>query len=114
MVGEVEEERVESYNVPFFAPSMEELEGVVRDEGSFEMDRSELFEIGRDDSDSVRDGGSMAMAVRAIQEPMIRHHFGQGTVDRLFQVYGEMLDEEMARAEIKVPSLAVVLIRKSN
>ncbi|XP_058092024.1 probable methyltransferase TCM_000336 [Magnolia sinica] len=111
--GEVEEESVDSYNVPFYAPSMEEIEGLVHADGSFRIDRLEMFEIGRDDSNSMQDGGSMAMAVRAIQEPMIRHHFSEGIVDGLFQQYAEMLDAEMAKREIKVPSLVVVL-RKSK
>ncbi|XP_077253507.1 putative methyltransferase TCM_000336 [Tasmannia lanceolata] len=112
-LGEVEQDEVDSYNVHFYAPCMEEIKGIVQREGSFTIECLEIFEIGRNDTNGVRDGKSMAMAVRAIQESLIRHHFGERIIDRLFERYGEILDKELAKEEIKVASLIVVL-RKSS
>lgn len=68
-----------------------------------------MFEIEKEDRDGVSYGTAVAMAVRAIQESMICHHFGERVLDNLFYNYGRMLDEEMAKEEIKPVSFALVL-----
>ena len=111
--GEVEQEKVDTYDVHFYAPSMDEVKRVVQMEGSFSLDCLEMFEIGGDGRTSVgRNGRATAKAIRAIQESMILHHFGEGIIDGLFEQYAEILDVELAKEEIKVPNLLVVL-RKS-
>ncbi|XXG64851.1 hypothetical protein AAC387_Pa05g2695 [Persea americana] len=108
--GEVEQEKVNTYDVHFYAPSMDEVKRVVQMEGSFSLDCLEMFEIGGDGRTSVgRNGRATAKAIRAIQESMILHHFGEGIIDGLFEQYAEILDVELAKEEIKVPNLLVVL-----
>ncbi|XP_041017316.1 probable methyltransferase TCM_000336 [Juglans microcarpa x Juglans regia] len=108
--GEVDKEKLDSYEVHFYAPSKNEIEDEVRKEGSFKVDRIEMFEIERDhDKDGRSYGTAIAMTVRAIQESMICHHFGEGILDNLFEIYGRMVDEEMAVEEIRPITFAVVL-----
>lgn len=108
--GEVEKEKLDSYDVHFYAPSKKEIEEHVRKEGSFGLDRLEMFEV---ESDTKLNGGShgtaVAMTVRAIQESMICHHFGERILDHLFDIYGRMVDEEMAKEEIRPITFALVL-----
>ncbi|XP_068642124.1 probable methyltransferase TCM_000336 [Aristolochia californica] len=110
-LGELEEEKVESYKTHFYAPSIDEIEEMVQMEGLFAIDRLDTFEMGTnyDDDGVMDDGKSMAAAVRAIQETLITHHFGGGILDRLFETYAELLDEEMAKEEIKASALLLVL-----
>uniref|UniRef100_A0A2N9GQF4 Uncharacterized protein n=1 Tax=Fagus sylvatica TaxID=28930 RepID=A0A2N9GQF4_FAGSY len=108
--GEVEEEKLDSYDVHFYAPSMNEIEDEVRKEGSFGFDRLEMFEIERtEDKDGESYGTAVAMTVRAIQESMICLHFGEKILDNLFDNYGRMVDEEMAKEDIKPVTFAIVL-----
>ena len=107
--GEVDEEKLDSYDAHFYAPSKNEIEDEVRKEGSFGLDQVEMFEIEREDKDGVSYGTAVAMAVRAIQESMICQHFGERVLDNLFYNYGRMLDEEMTKEEIKPVSFALVL-----
>jgi hypothetical protein len=107
--GEVEKEKLDSYDVHFYAPSKNEIEDEVRKEGSFGLDRLEMFEIERDEKDGENYGKAVARTVRAIQESMISHHFGEGILDSLFDNYGRMVDEEMAKEEIKPLTFAIVL-----
>lgn len=102
---------MDSYNVHFYASCMEEIQAIVEREGSFAIDEIGLFEMGEAEEPGLKDGRSMAMAVRAIQESLIVHHFGKHIVDRLFQVYAELLDQELALHEIKVIRLVAVLAR---
>ena len=59
-------------------------------------------------------GFAVAMTVRAAQEVMLRHHFGlevDGVLDTLFEIYGNMVDEEMAKEEIE-PFTFLLVLRK--
>lgn len=108
--GETEQEKLDSYEVNFYAASRGEIEDEVRKNGCFELERMEIFEIERDGISGGSYGGAVAMAVRAIQESMILNHFGEGVdLDDLFDIYGRIVDEEMAKEEIKPITFVVVL-----
>ncbi|GMN29381.1 hypothetical protein TIFTF001_002411 [Ficus carica] len=109
--GTVEKEKLDSYDVHFYAPSKEEIEDEVRQEGSFVLDRFEMFEIDKDENGNGSHGTRVALTVRAIQECMIIQHFGEGILDSLFEIYGRMIDEEMSKEEIK-PFTFLVVLRK--
>jgi len=109
--GEIEEEKLDSYDVHFYVPYKDELEDEVWREGSFIMERFEMFEYEKDVGDRMSYGTAVSMTVRAIQESMICHHFGEGIVDRLFEIYGRLIDEEMAKEEIR-PITFLSVLRK--
>ncbi|XP_015889992.3 probable methyltransferase TCM_000336 [Ziziphus jujuba] len=110
--GKVEGEKVDSYEVHFYAPSKEEIEEVVKREGSFEVDRLEMLKIDKDEDEDYKlesHGTKVARAVRSVQESLICHHFGEGILDSLFEIYGRMIDEEMNKEEIRPITLVLVL-----
>ncbi|KAI5319613.1 hypothetical protein L3X38_039321 [Prunus dulcis] len=108
--GEVEEEKLDSYDVHFYAPSRDEIEDEVRKEGSFELDRLEVLELDqRGDKDNESYGTSCARTVRAIQESMIAKHFGEKLLDSLFETYGRLIDEESAKGDINPISFGIAL-----
>ncbi|KAG6415700.1 hypothetical protein SASPL_123114 [Salvia splendens] len=106
--GKIEKEMVESYDVHFYEPCKQEIEDIVRKEGSFELER---FEIVEKEIDSSFSGVVMAKAVRAVQQSMISHHFGEGIMDELFDEYAKLLDKEIATNNYKVIHIAVVLTK---
>ncbi|XP_056169769.1 probable methyltransferase TCM_000336 [Syzygium oleosum] len=109
--GEVEEEKLDSYDVHFYAPSEDEMEREIEREGLFRLDRFETFELERDERDGVSYGTAVATTVRAIQESMISHHFGEGILDCLFENYARILDEEAAREEIRPVTFLLALTK---
>ncbi|XP_066314854.1 probable methyltransferase TCM_000336 [Miscanthus floridulus] len=110
--GLVEQEKVDAYNVPFYAPSIHEVEEEVRREGSFRLDHVQTYEINLSSSgDAKEDGRTVSMAIRAIQESMLSHHFGPDIVDALFHRYTELVTESMEREDVKSVQIGVVLTR---
>ncbi|KAI3665440.1 hypothetical protein L6452_44067 [Arctium lappa] len=107
--GEVTQEKVDEYDTHFYAPSRNELEEEVKKETSFEIDRFEMFEIERNSKASMSHGIAVASTVRAIQESMISHHFGEEILDSLFENYGRLVDEEMIIEDIRPVSFIIVL-----
>ncbi|XP_076934794.1 putative methyltransferase TCM_000336 [Bidens hawaiensis] len=107
--GEVKQEKVDEYDAHFYAPSRNELENEVKKEGSFKLERFEMFEIERYLGPYMSHGTTVARTIRAIQESMISQHFGEDILDKLFEDYGNLIDEEMGIEDIKPISFIVVL-----
>ncbi|KAF3528010.1 hypothetical protein DY000_02036431 [Brassica cretica] len=112
--GETEEEKLNSYEMHFYAPSAAEIEDEVKEEGSFELEKLEMLEVDKEkgDEDGVSYGKTAAKTVRAVQESMLALHFGEEILDKLFDTYGRMVDEELAKEDIRPITFVVVLKRK--
>lgn len=110
--GEIGEEEAELYNVPFYSPSLKEIEDEVLREGSFAVEYLDIFKDKIGGGDAKKEGMALAMAVRAVQESMLCHHIGREATDRLFHIYGELLGEVMEKEEIMAVYAAVVLRRR--
>ncbi|KAJ6740045.1 S-ADENOSYL-L-METHIONINE:CARBOXYL METHYLTRANSFERASE FAMILY PROTEIN [Salix purpurea] len=110
--GEIKREDIDSYDVHFYAPTKDEMEAEIRREGSFEVERLEMLETEKElYKVSENYGTEVAMTVRAIQESMLSHHFGEGILDTLFEIYGRMVEEEMLKEEMN-PITFVLVLRK--
>ncbi|KAJ4898839.1 S-adenosyl-L-methionine-dependent methyltransferases superfamily protein [Raphanus sativus] len=112
--GETEEEKLDSYEMHFYAPSAAEIEGEVNKEGSFELVKLEMLEVDKEkgNEDGISYGKAAAKTVRAVQESMLSLHFGDEILDKLFDTYGRMVDEELAKEDIRPITFFVVLRRK--
>ncbi|KAJ8764534.1 hypothetical protein K2173_006274 [Erythroxylum novogranatense] len=110
--GEIEKEKLDSYDVHFYAPSKEEIEAEVRKDGSFQLDRLVMFGVERERKEANNGesyGTAVAATVRAIQESMLSNHFGERILEPLFEIYGRMVDQEMDKEEIKPTNFLLVL-----
>uniref|UniRef100_A0A7N1A3Z7 Jasmonate O-methyltransferase n=1 Tax=Kalanchoe fedtschenkoi TaxID=63787 RepID=A0A7N1A3Z7_KALFE len=99
--GLIDEEKVDTFNAPYYAPCLEEVQLVVEKEGSFTISRVEVLEVYWDktnykassssrspttpkpdhQSDTLRSeklavGQQVAKAHRAVVESMFHSHFG--------------------------------------
>ncbi|CAF2133314.1 hypothetical protein HID58_013307 [Brassica napus] len=112
--GETEEEKLDSYEMHFYAPSAAEIEDEVNKEGSFELVKLEMLEVDKEkgNEDGISYGKAAAKTVRAVQESMLSLHFGEEILDKLFDTYGRMVDEELAKEDIRPITFVVVLRRK--
>jgi hypothetical protein len=99
----------------FYAPSADEIEGEVDKEGSFELERLEMLEVKKDKGNTEGDisyGKAVAKTVRAVQESMLVQHFGEKILDKLFDTYCRMVDDELAKEDIRPITFVVVLRKK--
>eukprot|EP00253_Pinus_taeda_P012539 PITA_12539 len=125
--GLIEEEKVDSFNLPMYAPCPEEVSGEVTREGSFEIRRLELIrrserfsqqmEAITGSSASQKDayGRKLAKQLRAVTESLIKYHFGEEIVDALFDRLGERVGQRLSERkdhENKGAHLVIVLERK--
>jgi len=111
--GLVEQGKVDSYDVPFYPPCIREIEEEVRKEGSFALDYAGTFEYQLNPAGSGATAAArmVSMAIRAIQESMLNHHFGPAIIDPLFAKYAELIAEVMERQDAKGMQLGLVLLK---
>ncbi|KAL0790882.1 hypothetical protein Bca101_007128 [Brassica carinata] len=101
-MGETEEEKLDSYETQFYAASAAEIEGEVNNEGSFELEKLEIMEVEKkDNEDGMSSSELAAKTIRAVQESMLAPHFGEEILNKLFDTYGRMFDEELAKEDIR-------------
>lgn len=119
--GHVEEEKVDSFNAPYYAPCAEELRLEVQKEGSFIINRLEAFEIDWDGGgedihttfSSPSRGQRVAKTIRAVVESMLESHFGRDIMDELFKRYGEIVDDYLSKTRTKYINLVISMVRKN-
>lgn len=85
----IEREQRDSFNIPVYAPSLQEFHDVVRANGSFEIDRLELVRggsplvVGRPD-DPAEVGRAMANSCKAVAGVLVDAHIGERLGAELF------------------------------
>ncbi|KAL4582785.1 hypothetical protein LXL04_007344 [Taraxacum kok-saghyz] len=117
--GLLEKEMIDSFNIPYYAPTPKEVEHEVANEGSFVVDGFEAFEIDWDVGDSSTiikesSGHRMAKTMRAGLEPMFGSHFhlGPELMDELFRRFAIIIDDCFSKRRHKFPNLVFSLIKK--
>ncbi|KAL3348624.1 hypothetical protein AABB24_022010, partial [Solanum stoloniferum] len=70
--GLIEEEKVNSFNVPLYCPSPAEIKYIVEKEGSFTIDLLKTLEHQMDSCE----GYNEAQSVGAFAQPLLVRHFG--------------------------------------
>ncbi|XP_039119009.1 salicylate carboxymethyltransferase-like [Dioscorea cayenensis subsp. rotundata] len=89
-LGLLEEEKVNTFNMPLYAASQEEVQQVIQSEGSFHIEQMQILESNWDpfdDSDddqvfhNVKSRHNVAKCMRAVYEPLLVGYFGQQAID---------------------------------
>ncbi|MED6204225.1 hypothetical protein PIB30_007341 [Stylosanthes scabra] len=119
--GLVEEEKVDSFDAPYYAPCIEEIKWVLQKEGSFILESYEAYEIDWDGgcefhSDSFKVlscGERVSRTIRAVVESMLESHFGIGShiMDELFLRYGQLVDHHLKNNRTKYINLVLSLVK---
>ena len=96
--GLINEEKLDSFNVPYYIASQEELQELVDKEGSF---TTEFI-----DTIVVELGGMWSRPeyrtrnIRAYTEPIISHHFGEEVMDKLYDKVKDILAEDSKQGNL--------------
>lgn len=116
--GHVEEEKLNSFNLPFYSPSVDEVKVVIRQSELFFINHIDLFESNWDPHDdldgdlvldSIQSGVNVAKSIRAVAEPLIAHHFGKYILDDLFEIYARIVAKHLEKVKTKYPVIVLSL-----
>nr|UMB49603.1 salicylic acid methyltransferase [Ipomoea alba] len=120
--GLVEEEKLNSFNVPMYTPSLAEVKSLVEKDGSFTINSLEAFQVhwtgneSDDDDENIisdkKNGGyNVARCMRAVTEPTLVSHFGEGIIEDVFPKYRKMIADSMSREKTEFTNVTVSLVK---
>ncbi|KAJ4717088.1 Carboxyl methyltransferase [Melia azedarach] len=120
--GLIEEAEVDSFNLPYYTPYENEVREIVLKQGSFHLDKLEIFGVNWDPSGDVSNkrcvfnkyssGQNVANCIRAVAEPMLANHFGDFIIDPLFAKYATHVAEHLAVEKTKHVNIVISLTKK--
>lgn len=116
--GIISESKVDSFNLPMYSATLEEMKELIQRNGSFNVEKMELTMANGESqlqSYSSSTGRILQMQLRAGMEEMISTHFGAEIIDELFDRYAMKVENFFHRlqsSERKGALLFIVLIRK--
>jgi len=117
----VQEEKLDAFNLPFYGPSVDEVNAVVRKSELFDINSAKLFESNwdpYDDSedhivqDSLQSGQNVAKSIRAIMGPLFASHFGVAVLDELFREYTRNVAKHLEREKTMYSVIVLSLQRR--
>ncbi|ESW28066.1 hypothetical protein PHAVU_003G256000 [Phaseolus vulgaris] len=115
--GIIKEEELDSFNIPQYTPSPSELKLEVLKEGSFAIDRLEVFGVNwnpLERSESVSESGyNLAQCMRSVAEPMLVSHFGEDIIEEVFSRFHKILAHRMSEEKTEFSNITVMLTRKA-
>ncbi|OAY60783.1 S-adenosyl-L-methionine:benzoic acid/salicylic acid carboxyl methyltransferase 2 [Manihot esculenta] len=119
--GIIEEEKLDSFNIPNYTPSPFEVRSEIEKVGSFSIDRLEVSEVNWDVyhnecnlSDAYEDGGyNVAMCIRAVAEPLLVGHFGfsESIVEDIFYRFKKVVTDHMAKEKTEFVHVTVAMTK---
>ncbi|KAI3853240.1 hypothetical protein MKX03_015721 [Papaver bracteatum] len=101
--GKIEEEILDSFNMPLYVPSPSEVKSIILTEGSFTINRLETFEV------TLGEAGTLNF-MRPISESLMVSHFGEEIIEELYERYREIVAPLLSREEsAKTKHLSIVI-----
>ncbi|CAN6248214.1 unnamed protein product [Urochloa humidicola] len=119
--GLVEKDKLISFNLPFYAPSVDEVTTLIKDSELFDIESIRVSEANWDweddsDNDTVDDcahsGKNIAKAMRAVIGPLIIDHFGSAILDELFMSYASIVSKYLEKGKAKNTVIMVSLQKR--
>ncbi|GMI86237.1 hypothetical protein like AT5G04370 [Hibiscus trionum] len=117
--GLVQESDVDSFNLPYYTPCKEEMREIIKKEGSFNLDKMEVFEVNWDFEDNDynenyvfeknKSGQNFAKIIRAATESILNNHFGEIVINDLFTRYALHVGEHLSRERTKYTIFVVLM-----
>ncbi|KAG0466272.1 hypothetical protein HPP92_017852 [Vanilla planifolia] len=117
--GVIQAEKLNAFKLPYYTPLMEEVKAILEMEGSLSIEKFHTFESNWDPLDEsnedfvldeVSSGKNVATSIRAVAEPLLSNHFGDGIIDDLFSRYAKNVARHMLKGKPKY--LVFVLLLK--
>ncbi|KAG5008239.1 hypothetical protein JHK82_026170 [Glycine max] len=119
--GLIEEEKLDSFNIPVYEPTLEEIRHAIQEEGSFVVQRLEILILPLDEG--LNEGGDdsflagnikaelIAKHMRAILEPLLSTKFGAEVINELFIRYEKKTMQLMEVEKLECGNLMISMIK---
>ncbi|CAK9135737.1 IpCS1 [Ilex paraguariensis] len=115
--GLVDEEKLDSFNVPYYTPLQEEVQDIVDKEGSFaveHLETSTLAIVDNQESDTRAKGEELAKNIRCFTESIISYQFGKEITEKVYHKLTQIVVKDLANRSPTSTAVVVVLSRTTG
>ncbi|XP_027357026.1 3,7-dimethylxanthine N-methyltransferase-like [Abrus precatorius] len=119
----IEQAKLDSFNIPSYCPTPEEIRQTIEEEGSFDIQRLETIRtdwvkninVNVDDSLCDEDTRAEAVAkyIRAVAEPILKSEFGEVIMDELFRRFKNKIVQLYGVEKLELPNLVMHITKRS-
>ncbi|BAH93477.1 probable jasmonic acid carboxyl methyltransferase 1 isoform X1 [Oryza sativa Japonica Group] len=111
--GVISKEKFDTFHIPIYAPMENELNGIIEDEGSFQINKAMAHDTFLATDGVLASPNTIAAMVRAVFEPAIVQHFGfsAGIMDDFASVVERLSTTSAVEAEFPLACLCFSLTR---
>ncbi|KAL5557341.1 hypothetical protein UlMin_039577 [Ulmus minor] len=123
--GLIEEEKMDSFNIPQYTPSPSEIRFELLKEGSFIINQLVVSQVkwtdanyetntndDHDHFDGDDDGYSVAKCMRAVAEPLLVSHFGEAIIDQVFHRYRQIIADRITEENTNFINVIVSVTKR--
>ena len=129
--GLIDEEKLNRFNLPFYAPSPTELGFLIENEGSFSLDQIHVSEVSwqpgsnYNTSNNSNNGApyseenmdnvqwyDFVKCMRSVSEALLTSHFGEGIIEEVYQRYSQVVRVSMREEKNAFVNVTVSMTRK--
>ncbi|CAL5363782.1 unnamed protein product [Camellia sinensis] len=110
--GLIDEDKLDTFNIPTYFASLEEVKDIVERDGSFTIDHIEGFDLDSlemQENDKWVRGEKFTKVVRAFTEPIISNQFGHEIMDKLYDKFTHIVVSDLEAKLPKTTSIILVL-----
>ncbi|KAG2610501.1 hypothetical protein PVAP13_4KG193800 [Panicum virgatum] len=107
--GLVEEDKLNSFNLPMYGPSIDEVKAAIKQTGLFDINEIKLFESNWDPYDDSEDDNVQDSIQSGVN---VANHFGESILDALFKEFASKVAECLEREKTKYSVIALSLQRR--
>nr|TKR63988.1 hypothetical protein D5086_0000320230 [Populus alba] len=112
--GIISEEKVDSFNIPIYFSSPQEVEATVERNGYFNLERIECLPLEKSQDTIPQKSRAVSYHIRAGLEYLLKEHFGHEILDELFDSFNKKLEKSQVFQLGLTYSLLAVLKRKET
>ena len=117
--GLIEEDKMDSFNIPQYTPSPSEVKTEISKEGYFSIDHLEVSAIKWNDFDNEfnasnafsDDGYKVAKYMRAVAESMLVSHFGDAIIDEVFLRYRKIIADRISKENCQFINVTISITK---
>lgn len=121
----IEERKLDSFNIPSYCPTTEEIRQIIEEEGSFDIQRLETirtdwvknFDVSSNDESPIDIEETRAEAVakyiRAVAEPILKSEFGEAIMDELFLRFKNKIIQLYGVEKLELANLVMHITKRA-
>lgn len=111
----IDEEKLDSFNVPYYTPSQFEVQDIVEREESFAIQHIETTPItffSKQDYDLWTGVEKITKNIRSFTEPIISNHFGKQYVDKIYDTFAQIIASDWGATDAIATETIILTLNK--